>query len=584
MSTKPSPTTGVTLCRRIGYCALSTALLSLAACDSPRGDALAGSTSPPPHAEHTTAPPSGQTTGGDVLAQQISARLQACAYDGASITVSGTTLQPTGNAECIDLVSRIMRFTGLPQNFTVVEAPVANAAALVLVDDSNTPRRVIAFNRRFLETVKQTTGDHPWAPISIMAHEIGHHLSGHTILPGGSQPPIELEADKFSGFVLYRMGASLDDAQHAMSTLVPAFAPSRSHPQRSARLLAIAQGWMEACEQQAKTPCAAEQKPPTERALPVPPAHDNAPPAAIAALQPPMTSESRTDGPATTQAPPRAPIPGGTPSKFNRFVYDDYGLLDPDLVAGLEQRLFAHVQTHEVEIVTLLARDTQGMTASAYAQAMLRQLRVGKLDTGNGVVMVVAPELGETAIAMGPGVALQMQSVVESDQQRLQNFLHTGWPYCVKKGQCGVWTELLLEAPDHFAEDTRLVDWRISWFDLGEMLTSASTYARDSALSNADASLDPTWQKLLQITLEVEDMDVPTAGEGYFAPPEKGPAARLRTSDGQTLIAQVPASLAELMPSGALRQGQRYSAVLRASSLTGETPVFDLLSYVEIAY
>ena len=28
-----------------------------------------------------------------------------------------------------------------------------------------------------------------------VAHEIGHHLQGHTIQRGGSRPPIELEAD-----------------------------------------------------------------------------------------------------------------------------------------------------------------------------------------------------------------------------------------------------------------------------------------------------------------------------------------------------------------------------------------------------
>lgn len=34
---------------------------------------------------------------------------------------------------------------------------------------------------------------------SIHAHEIGHHLSGHTLTSGGDRHQQELEADEFSG-------------------------------------------------------------------------------------------------------------------------------------------------------------------------------------------------------------------------------------------------------------------------------------------------------------------------------------------------------------------------------------------------
>ena len=518
---------------------------------------------------------------GDALAEQIALRLQACAYDGSPITVKGETLSPPSDGACVDLVNRIMRFTGLPQNFNVVEAPVPNAAALILVDDSKTPRRIIAFNRSFLGMVGRATGDNPWAPISIMAHEIGHHLSGHTIMPGGSQPPIELEADKFSGFVLYRMGASLSDAQHAMSALVPADMRSRTHPGRAARLDAIAQGWREACDQHGGSACdagmahAATATANAPRpAASVPPEHDATP-----AIDSPMPATAT----AAVVAPPAPPAPGGTPSKFGRFVYDEYGVLDADIVATVEQRLYRHVEEHQVEIVTVLARDTRGLSASEYAEAMLRQLRVGKLDVGNGAVLVVAPERGETAIAMGPGVALQMQGVIEGDLQRLQSFLQISWPYCEKRGACGSGTELLLEAATHIADDTRLVDWRIRHFDLGDMLSAADTHLRTrDPDAPVDVANDPTWQKLLQTEVEVLDTALPAEGEGYYTSPGKGTPVLLRTADGRRLIAQAPSSLASLMPSGPLRQGQHYSMVMRASSLDMPTPLFDLLSYVEV--
>ena len=53
-----------------------------------------------------------------------------------------------------------------------------------------------------------------------MAHGIGHHLAGDTIGPGGSHPPIDLEADKFSGFVRYRMGAGREDLAAALNAFL----------------------------------------------------------------------------------------------------------------------------------------------------------------------------------------------------------------------------------------------------------------------------------------------------------------------------------------------------------------------------
>ncbi|MGV8932535.1 MAG: hypothetical protein ACOH1R_10565 [Luteimonas sp.] len=67
-----------------------------------------------------------------------------------------------------------------------------------------------------------------------MAHEIGHHLSGHTITEGHSRPEIELEADKFSGYVLYKMGAPLADSTQAIMAMgSPTEQPT--HPARDRR-------------------------------------------------------------------------------------------------------------------------------------------------------------------------------------------------------------------------------------------------------------------------------------------------------------------------------------------------------------
>ena len=80
------------------------------------------------------------------------------------------------------------------------------------------------------------------------------------------------------------------------------------------------------------------------------------------------------------------------PAKGGQFIYDEFGILDPALRAQFEKQMYEHAQATGVEIVTLLVKDLDGKSAEDYAHAMMRQLRVGKLDVGNGAVLVVAPE------------------------------------------------------------------------------------------------------------------------------------------------------------------------------------------------
>src|SRR6185312_2225684 len=81
--------------------------------------------------------------------------------------------------------------------------------------------------------------------IFILAHEIGHHLDGHTEAGLKSCPAIELEADQFAGFVLGKMGATLQQSQLAMY-YISTIASSKTHPGRYDRLAAIEKGWNKA--------------------------------------------------------------------------------------------------------------------------------------------------------------------------------------------------------------------------------------------------------------------------------------------------------------------------------------------------
>lgn len=146
------------------------------------------------------------------------------------------------NEEAKQVMQDIMDIVGIPPNFEVQAAKVPNAAAVVYNN-----QQYIFYNPQFIQQVTESTNT-DWASISILAHEIGHHLSGHTLKEGGSQPTMELEADEFSGFVLRKMGASLQEAQVAMRKLASPFG-SRTHPGRDQRLTAIERGWNKADRQ-----------------------------------------------------------------------------------------------------------------------------------------------------------------------------------------------------------------------------------------------------------------------------------------------------------------------------------------------
>jgi hypothetical protein len=158
-----------------------------------------------------------------------------CSYTGEAWQTEINTWE--SNSDARSALEGIMKFTGLPANFMILEGNVPNALAGIYEST-----RIIVYNQAFIQKVKYYTNN-DWAAISILAHEIGHHLSGHTLDNQGSRPSKELEADLFSGFVLFKMGATLNDATLAVRTIVSENG-SYSHPGRSARIAAITKGWM----------------------------------------------------------------------------------------------------------------------------------------------------------------------------------------------------------------------------------------------------------------------------------------------------------------------------------------------------
>ncbi len=541
-------------------------------------------------------------TGNDAnrIAAQIADTLQACSYDGQPVRFGMGGQAPR---DCRDMIEQVMNFTGLPQNFQVTEADVPNAAAAILLDQKKIPQRVIAFNPDFIELVRRETGGNPWAAVSIMAHEVGHHLAGHTIQPGGSQPPIELEADKFSGFVLYKMGASRQDTLKAIQTLVPeSVRHDSTHPGRAQRVAAVSDGWDSACRQTGRGDCASGV--PGGAPAPgiaatrrdAPPAHDTAPAGTSAPATSPASSPTVATPPASTPATTAAtsstapstqvvlpsPDPKALPSKGTRFVYDETGLLDPQIVAQVEQQMFDHAKQWGVEIVTLVVKDLHGLSAEDYGWAMMRQLRVGKLDVGNGAVLVLAPEQGQAAAVMGPGVALEMASHDKTEQ--LKQTLALAWPLCKKKNACAGWTENLLDAADHIRRDTDQWEWTVRYQSLGDLHKAFA--AEDNAVTDPHQSA--YWHKIVRFGGTVVDLAPKPGNKEAWVNDARQIAGRtakavhLRSDEGLTVMLYLDPRTEALMPAGALQAGKRYVFIGRESGLSPnarDTQSINLLSY-----
>jgi hypothetical protein len=150
---------------------------------------------------------------------------------------SATVSNFTSVNEAKSIINEIISVMNIKANFEVREANVPNAGAVFFNN-----KRYILYNPDFIKQIDRATGT-DWAAISILAHEIGHHVKGHVFANnGGTSHENELEADEFSGLVLRRMGATLEEAQIAMK-LVAGNRASATHPGKTDRLDAIAKGW-----------------------------------------------------------------------------------------------------------------------------------------------------------------------------------------------------------------------------------------------------------------------------------------------------------------------------------------------------
>jgi hypothetical protein len=162
-------------------------------------------------------------------------RINGCGFKIPPKSLFRTNFQSVYEAQAI--LKNMLDSIKWKENFNVREQNgIQNAYATII----NKVRWII-YDNNFLEDLDSYTST-KWASVSVLAHEMGHHYYNHVISGSGSTPPKEIEADAFSGYVMEKLGASLQQSVAAMQAIASDQASS-THPGKKDRVDAIIRGW-----------------------------------------------------------------------------------------------------------------------------------------------------------------------------------------------------------------------------------------------------------------------------------------------------------------------------------------------------
>ena len=117
--------------------------------------------------------------------------------------------------------------------------------------------RYILYDKEFMNTIANQSNS--WTKLFILAHEVGHHINGHSIdillaaadiletKTLSEKRKQELESDEFAGFILGKLGATLNQTCEAINLLASNKDDTYStHPTKTKRLNAIKIGYNKA--------------------------------------------------------------------------------------------------------------------------------------------------------------------------------------------------------------------------------------------------------------------------------------------------------------------------------------------------
>ena len=136
-----------------------------------------------------------------------------------------------------EMMARVLAYSGMRPNFVFRrdDSVGGNVAVATLVQDrAGNTLRMIAYSQPAMSELRRLAGT-DWALMMVLAHEVGHHVQGHIVRGTPRMRDYQEQADEYAGFVLNKMGATLEEARAAMTVL-----GDRS------RIDAVTDGWTQA--------------------------------------------------------------------------------------------------------------------------------------------------------------------------------------------------------------------------------------------------------------------------------------------------------------------------------------------------
>ncbi|HTN17913.1 MAG TPA: hypothetical protein VL092_09550, partial [Chitinophagaceae bacterium] len=135
-----------------------------------------------------------------------------------------------------DVIEEIKSRIGIDVPIYVYIAKDENNCSATIIENG---KRAIIADHLFLNKVDKDAGT-KWAAISIIAHEVGHHIAGFSRRATSQEG--ELDADYWSGYILYKLGAGREASVKCIMFYGTEY-DSGSHPNKYARAEAIRTGW-----------------------------------------------------------------------------------------------------------------------------------------------------------------------------------------------------------------------------------------------------------------------------------------------------------------------------------------------------
>tara|TARA_R110002110_G_scaffold257206_2_gene473149 strand:+ start:5826 stop:6449 length:624 start_codon:yes stop_codon:yes gene_type:complete len=157
---------------------------------------------------------------------------------GMQHTATGMGIQKprTPAPEAKRVIGWISDAIGVRPTFEVLEADFSRGGIAAAATRGD--HRYVLYDAKWFTFEKNTVG---WYALFVLAHEIGHHIHGHTHGFKPSRHQGELDADRFGGWIVARLGGRLDQALSFMPYLSET--GSKSHPPRGKRIEATIAGW-----------------------------------------------------------------------------------------------------------------------------------------------------------------------------------------------------------------------------------------------------------------------------------------------------------------------------------------------------